>query len=385
MNALKPKGAGRLIALDAARGLAVIGMFIQHFALNGINGSLVSGNTTLLFILCGGISYSIMFGRMTQRENDIKPFRARMLARAVFVDLIGYLLIMLNGPFGVILPAYAGLFVLALVLIRRSTRTLFVTAGAMLLIAPPLMILGGSLFSGAFLLGDLAGGPMSALALAPTFVLGMALGRLDLTSLRSGITLAASGLFFFIAGRIMAVHVLPGWSAAFEQWLVAAADPAHAQPPDEYATWPLNTNGPLWHMLFSWAPHSASTFQTATGTGLAVLVLGLCGLIAKKAAALLSPFAAVGRVSLTLYAAQFVVVWILGLNGIESGLGEVPFGDGLVAIGVVAAGWLLTRLPGGPLETIMRRFDRLFVGSSAVSPSKKTALAEKSGTVIQGE
>lgn len=378
-----------MVALDAARGLAVIGMFLQHFALNDLNATLVSGNTTLLFILCGGISYSIMFGRMAQRETDIKPFRARMLARAVFVDLIGYLLIMLNGPFGVILPAYAGLFVLALVLIRCSTKTLFITAGMLLFAAPPLMILGGSLFSGAFLLADLAGGPMSALALAPAFVLGMALGRLDLTSLRTGLILAASGLFFFIVGRIMAVQILPDWFSAFEQWLVVAADLTHAQPPDEYATWPLNTNFPMWHMLFSWAPHTASTFQTATGTGLAILVLGLCGLVAKKASIVLSPFAAVGRVSLTLYASQFVVVWVLGLNGIESGLGEVPFGDLLVALGVVAAGWLLTRLPGGPLESMMRRFDRLFVGSSALSSAgpndKKTASVAKTEAVIQGE
>ncbi len=44
---------GILVALDSVRGLAVIGMFIQHFALNDMNASIVSGNTTLLFILCG--------------------------------------------------------------------------------------------------------------------------------------------------------------------------------------------------------------------------------------------------------------------------------------------------------------------------------------------
>lgn len=38
-----PNGTERLVALDAVRGLAVIGMFIQHFALNERNGDLVSG------------------------------------------------------------------------------------------------------------------------------------------------------------------------------------------------------------------------------------------------------------------------------------------------------------------------------------------------------
>ena len=107
--------SGRLAALDAARGLAVIGMYVQHFALNERN-SFVSGNTMILFILCSGISYSIMVRRMNEKGMEPSAFRARMLARAVFIDMAGYLLIMLNGPFAVVLPAYAMLFLLALLL-----------------------------------------------------------------------------------------------------------------------------------------------------------------------------------------------------------------------------------------------------------------------------
>ena len=43
------KEAKRLPALDAVRGLAVIGMYIQHFALNQWN-SFVSGNNMILFM-----------------------------------------------------------------------------------------------------------------------------------------------------------------------------------------------------------------------------------------------------------------------------------------------------------------------------------------------
>ena len=53
------RSSKRLLALDAARGLAVIGMFVQHFALNQTN-SFVSGNTMILFMLCSGISYTLM-------------------------------------------------------------------------------------------------------------------------------------------------------------------------------------------------------------------------------------------------------------------------------------------------------------------------------------
>lgn len=156
------------------------------------------------------------------------------------------------------------------------------------------------------------------------------------------------------------VEVLRHENARLYRGAVAAADLTHAQPPDEYATWPLNTNFPIWHMLFNWAPRTASTFQTATGTGLAILVLGLCGLVAEKASLALSPFAAAGRVSLALYSSQFVVVRILGLNGIESGLGEVPFGN------------LLAAHPASAL--------------SPASPNdKKTASVAKTEAVIQGE
>ncbi|KWX77237.1 hypothetical protein AML91_07925 [Paenibacillus jilunlii] len=56
-------------------------MYLQHFALNEWNASIVSGNTTLLFVLCGGISYSIMAQRMKERITEAASFRAKMLAR----------------------------------------------------------------------------------------------------------------------------------------------------------------------------------------------------------------------------------------------------------------------------------------------------------------
>ncbi|WP_368650713.1 TGS domain-containing protein [Bacillus inaquosorum] len=358
------RGTGRLVALDAARGLAVLGMYLQHFALNETNASIVSGNTTLLFVLCGGISYSIMAGRMMDRGTEPTAFRARMLARAVFVDIIGYLLIMLNTPYGVILPAYAALFVLALVLVRRSTRVLIATSAALMVVSPPLMILGGSVLPKAYLLSDITGGPLSALALAPAFVAGMAIGRFDLTKIRTALSLAGSGAIMLAVSKLLGIFVLPGLSRSFEEWLVGVQGTASAQP-DQYAIWPLNVEPPLWHNLLSIAPHSASTFQTLLGMGAAFMVLGLVCLVPKKTSVMLMPFAAVGRVALTMYAAQFVVIWGLEIAGINYDFGAIPFGDLLVATAVLVMGWLIARFPAGPLETSMRRFDRIF---SALRP-----------------
>ncbi|MFW5438624.1 DUF418 domain-containing protein [Paenibacillus apiarius] len=367
--------AGRLVALDAARGLAVIGMYLQHFSSNETISAIVSGNTTLLFVLCGGISYSIMAQRMKDRETETTAFRARMLARAVFIDVIGYLLILLNTPYGVILPAYAAMFVLALVLVRRSTRVLVTTAAVLAVVAPPLMILGLSALSGAYPLYDIAGGPMSALALAPTFVTGMAIGRLDLTKVRTALSLAGGGGIMLAVGKMLSAFVIPGLSRSFEAWLIGLQGTVSAVPtmptmPDPNAIWPLNTEPPLWNMLLSTSPHSASTFQTLIGLGVAFLVLGLVCLVPKKSSVVLMPFAAVGRVALTMYAAQFVVIWSLELAGIEYSVGGIPFGDLLVAAATLLTGWLIARLPNGPLESLMRHFDRAFSASRTVPSSR---------------
>ncbi|WP_068791827.1 DUF418 domain-containing protein [Brevibacillus laterosporus] len=361
-NAVAGKSKGRLVALDAARGLAVIGMYLQHFGLNERIAAIVSGNTTLLFVLCGGISYSIMAQRMKDRETETAAFRTRMLARAVFIDVIGYLLILLNTSYGVILPAYAAMFVLALVLIRRSTRVLITTAIALTMVAPPLMILGTSVLSGAYLLYDIAGGPMSALALAPAFVAGMAIGRLELTKIRTALSLAGGGIIMLVVGKGLGAFVLPGLSPSFEAWLIGVQGTVSNQP-DPNAIWPLNAEPPLWNMLLWTTPHSASTFQTLIGLGGAFLVLGLVSLVPKKTSAVLMPFAAVGRVALTMYAAQFIVIWCLRLAGIEYGLEGIPFSDLLVAVATLVTGWLIARLPNGPLESLMRHFDQAFIAS----------------------
>ena len=151
------KEAKRLPALDAVRGLAVIGMYIQHFALNQWN-SFVSGNTMILFMLCSGISYAIMTRRMLAGGGGMKFLNTRILARSVFIDFAGYLLILLNGPFAVVLTAYAMLYLLALPFIRLSTSKLFALSGILYFLSPPLMLIGMSLFEGAAILSDIAGG-----------------------------------------------------------------------------------------------------------------------------------------------------------------------------------------------------------------------------------
>lgn len=359
----------RIVALDAARGIAVAGMFAQHFVPDERVSNVVSGNTTLLFVLCGGISLSLLARNSGERGEPRTMLNARILARAVFIDVLGYALIMLNTPYGVILPAYAVLFVLSLALLGRSTRTLWVTFVVLLVAAPPVMIVGGSLLAHTALLLDLGGGPMSAIALAPAFVLGMALGRANLGHVRTILSLLIGGAVALAAGMVLGRFVLPSVDTAFTTWYLDAFGAAPMDPPDQNLPWPLNTATPLWNALFWTAPHSASTFQTTTGLGVSSIVLGAVAAIARIAPRILVPAAWIGRVPLTLYALQFVVAWFLSLVvGVELAT-DVPAIGWAVFVGLLLVGIAMAPLPHGPLEGLMRRFERAFsIRGRAVAP-----------------
>lgn len=68
----------------------------------------------------------------------------------------------------------------------------------------------------------------------------------------------------------------------------------------------------------------------------------------------------VGQVALTLYSLQIAIGWILSLSGGEYDLGSIFMGDIMVAVLTVIVGCLLSRLPNGPIEAILRRFEKVF-------------------------
>lgn len=348
----------RLLALDAVRGLAVMGMFIQHFALRPWSG-FVSGNTMILFVLCSGISYSMMAQGMWRRGTAEPVFRARVLARAVFIDLIGYGILMLNGPFGVVLQAYAMLFLLALPLVRCSTRTLVVLSVVSFWACPPIMVVSMSLLQEAALLYDIAGGPLSAVAWLPVFLTGMVIGRLNLRERKTLLRLAGIGVAVALPVKLFAVSVLPGIYQFVWNWLAQLSSSAAV--PDAYAPWPQNTYSPLWQMLFMDAPQGGSMFELLIGTGGCMVLLAILCLLEKKLAVPYRPLANVGRVALTLYSAQFVLAWLLMLLGMNpTSIAEFPGGDVVLMLVTLVAGWALTRRGNGPLETAIRWFERQF-------------------------
>lgn len=358
--------SNRLLALDAVRGLAVIGMYIQHFALNEHN-SFVSGNTMILFMLCSGISYTMMIQGMKQKAIELSVIRARVLARAVFIDLAGYLILMLNGPFGVVLQAYAMMFLLVLPLLKCSVKMLAAISAISFVACPPLMLIGMSLFEGTALLRDIAGGPLSALAWLPVFTAGMVIGHLNLSRAATALRLAVTGLVILIPVKIFSLFALPGIYQAFCNWLVQVSGTAPSMP-DPYAAWPQNTFAPLWQMLFIDAPQGGSSFELLIGTGGSFIFIAAALLLEQRTSCLLRPFAKVGQVSLTLYSIQFIIAWILMLVGINpTSVAQFPMGDVLAVLLIVAISYLLSLQKNGPLESAVRKFENLFYQSKGAA------------------
>lgn len=359
VQSIQAQGSERMLALDAVRGLAVIGMFIQHFALNQRN-DFVSGNTMILFVLCSGISYTMMAQGMERKSMELPVFRARVLARSLFIDLAGYLLLMLNGPFGVVLQAYAMLFLLALPLVRCSTKTLAAISAVSFVVCPPLMLIGMSLLEGVALLADIAGGPLSALAWLPVFTAGMVIGRLNLRSTVTTVYLSIAGAVILIPVKLFALFALPEIYHTFCDRLVQFSG-ASASMPDPYAVWPKNTLAPLWQMLFLDTPQGGSSFELLIGMGGSLILLSVFLLLEKKTALILRPFAKVGRVALTLYSLQFMLAWILMLSGADpTSIAQFPMGDIVTVALVLVAGCLLSLRKNGPLESAIRKFEGLF-------------------------
>lgn len=356
------KESKRLLALDAVRGLAVMGMYIQHFALNQWN-SFVSGNTMILFMLCSGISYTIMTQRILDGNAERKFLNTRILVRSVFIDLAGYLLILLNGPFAVVLTAYAMLYLLMLPFIHFSTTKLFILSGVAFVICPPLMLIGMSLLEGAELLRDIAGGPGSALAWAPVFLAGMAIGRLDLHKTGTVIRFIAAGIVILIPVKLAEFFVLPGIYQSYMEWALQNPAIVNAEI-DAFAMWPYNTQPIMWQMLFISMPQGGSACELLAGTGGSLILLGIFCLVEKAYGMFLKPFCSVGKLSLTLYVIQIAAGWGLQVAGIDRSsidIGAIPCGDVMVAVFVILLSCIFLRFKNGPFETMMRKFEKKFI------------------------
>jgi uncharacterized membrane protein len=224
-------GAGddRIGGLDLARGLAVLGMFGAHLRIGdelttdpSTWAAVVDGRSSILFATLAGVSMALLSGR-TRPADGVELVRARLriAVRAAWVFAIGAVLEWLDTFVAIILGVYAVLFVLALPFLRWPPRRLLAAAGVVAVAGPPLDAVLGQVLSVAdaeehYVAELLVTGTYPAMLWIAFVLVGLAIGRLDLSSTRVATRLLVGGLALAtgrsvqVSRRVLPVVVLAG-------------------------------------------------------------------------------------------------------------------------------------------------------------------------------
>lgn len=299
---------GRIVGVDAARGLAVLGMIGAHLVVVGAFEwdapetwfDLVNGRSAIMFGLMAGVSLTLLSARGREHGGtELLRTRMSILARALTIFAIGALLEVLETGFPIILSTYAVVFVAGAWLITVRTRTLVIVAIIAAFVAPVLVFLARSVFFYSEL--PLAAPELVYVVLLSEFpavlwvaflMAGIVIGRLDLGSATVHLRLALTGVGLMVAGYGLGE-------------IGNALVPLDLEPD----SWEQRA----WGLLLQY-PHSATTAEAVGSAGSALVVLALClaACSTRVGRVVLYPVAAVGALALTAYAGHFVAIKVLG-------------------------------------------------------------------------
>ncbi|MFE2544508.1 DUF418 domain-containing protein [Actinacidiphila glaucinigra] len=375
---------GRLVGVDLARGLAILGMFAAHVGPDpsvggplGWTMELARGRSSALFAFLAGFSLILLTGRPEPRRGRAgRQAVGRVLIRAGVLIVLGYLLTALDTSIDVILSFYGLAFVLLLPLYRLRARTLAVIAAATALVLPQVLyVLRVAVDRGswsdaviahdplAWLTGSdgflelLITGSYPVLTWVPFLIAGMAVARLDLSraGVRAKIAVCGSALAVVgYGGSWLALHFVPGAETAIR----AATDGA----PTASAWWSdalsqaygdQVVDTPSWLLVA--APHSQTTFSILGNTGVAIFTVATCLAAmecSKRLRWLATPVTAVGSISLTAYVGHIVAIKVLGVDDLPDSAAVPVLLCFAAAAMVPAMAW--TRIfRRGPLEVML--------------------------------
>ena len=362
----------RIAGIDVARGIALIGMAATHMLPVGgttgltLVGWLFAGKASALFAVLAGVSLAIVTGGQNPfAGRDLRRSRITIAVRAGLIGVLGLILSSTDTFVAVILQYYALLFLLALPFLRLRARTLAVLAIAWAIVSPQLsFLLRGSLGlempDGQVDIGMAVTQPLTSLhtllltGYYPAFtwltyiLAGLAIGRLDLRSTRVAAWIVGGGALLAVASYVVSSALLDALQVGLVMRGAEGPVPIVGRAVNQvefYGT--TNADAPEWLLVAS--PHSGTTFDLLLTIGTAMLVLGLCLLLARGVGVRLSrPVAAVGSMTLTLYTLH--VLSLAGLVPRES-TEQWYWMQVLIAL-VVAPLWLM-RFRRGPVEEIV--------------------------------
>ncbi|MER6780852.1 MULTISPECIES: DUF418 domain-containing protein [unclassified Streptomyces] len=384
-------GGGRLAAVDAVRGLAVLGMFAVHVGPGprpeGAGYLIVAadGRAPALFTLLAGFSLALaQRGRAPAEQPDGWARRWRPLViRCAILAGLGLLLAALWPGILVILAFFAVYFLAAEPFTRLSTRVLTAVAGVSVAAGPLLSFLLGPAFgyeaSGRGAVPELTAltgweglarvlcellltGAYPLATYFPYVLVGLALGRLcDLREGRAARRMAVWGAAAAAAGygtAWVATHVLGGRErlldviAARHPEALGTADPVREVLRGQFGAVPSTS----WEWLLVADPYSQTPLETVGNAGVGCALIGLFVLAARgrAGARLQRPLAALGAMALSAY-----VLHALVLAGPAHGAASWGALAGFAGVALAVAWawqlhWADSPLRRGPLEHLLR-------------------------------
>jgi len=402
----------RMVGVDFARFLAIIGMFCAHLmTTRGQPGympwltSVVEGNASTLFAVVGGVS--VVFATRSYLERGyVAAARWAMLARGLLVILIGMTLALAPGNVVVVLVYFGVAMLCTIPFLRIAPKWLLVSASILALVGPianaNLRAVLGVMNEGGGIDWTQWGDPTVALRavfLTGTYpvvtwlvylLVGMAfakrlvaavgtatelrfLGRTaGLGALLAAFALVTSSLIFEAFGRSSMVAAMPGASTDMMDTVVEG--PGFGAPFSP-ASWALALQ----------TPHTGATLDIVRGVGIALVVIATMLLLArtlpKPVLRILEPVRAAGAAPLTVYvlhvlAASAAVNVLLMATPPPTAIPWWYLGPAIVAchvLGAIAVGALLAALKRrGPLEACVSGLSgavaRSFGGVTAAGP-----------------
>lgn len=358
----------RLVGVDAARGLALLGMMAAHLLerqdFEG-NPSLVfplfDGRSSALFAVLAGVGLALVDGGSDGPRIPYGRMVARTAVRALVILLVGLLLSDLEYvPVAVILQYYALAFLLLAPLLRLPAVVLGAGGLLWLTVAP---FLSHALRATSGLEGP---GPQVGLARLVTeplgsfadllltgyypviswfgyLLVGAGVGRLVLRRTSVALGLTAVGLGLAVGATVVSRLLL---STAGAQAALAEPDLLTGRGVEGpwFGTTPTSS---LWWLAVD-TPHTGTPPDLLGTTGSALLVIGVLLLLGRTVAGwALLPLAAAGSMTLTLYAAH-----VLAVTYYYPSLGPVAVWAAHAAVALVFASVWVLRFRRGPLEAV---------------------------------
>ncbi|NGN91613.1 DUF1624 domain-containing protein [Nocardioides sp. KC13] len=335
MSALTDRLSTRLVGVDVARCLALLGMMATH-VLDPVDATgeltrvqaAAGGRSAALFAVLAGVSLALMTGRQQPVRGRVLATRSAGLAvRAVLIAALGLVLGSLGTNIAIILTYYGVLFLLAIPFLELRARWLWLLGVVWVVLGPLLSqvvrpVLPPRQFEspepsqllepGRLLAELLFTGYYPAVPWLAYLLIGMAIGRIDLRNRNLVTMLWTGGVIIsvsatWLSGRLTRLpsvaeellRAYPGMD--IDGALVSMSHGLYGQTPVDGG----------WQWLLVAAPHSSTPFDLAQTIGSSMFVIGACQMIALRLpsrwrVAMAVLFGA-GTMTLTLYTLHVVM------------------------------------------------------------------------------